>query len=217
MELKIVDKLKKRRHKEIALLQDLLIDVLYEVFPKAVLHGGTAIWRCYRGNRFSEDIDVYLSKKELSKINLFKERLKQKGFEIKKFKQTENAVYAKLSFRGVEISFESSFLSMRNKRVVVKPYETIDGNRVNVFTLNPEDLLKEKVESYLSRRLIRDLYDIYILLSYVEDEEEVKPYLKRLLSEYRKPKDENILKALVFVGAVPTSQQMLEEVKRWVR
>ncbi|MEM1546291.1 MAG: nucleotidyl transferase AbiEii/AbiGii toxin family protein [Candidatus Methanomethylicia archaeon] len=33
---------------------------IYNSFPEAVIHGGTAIWRCYGSNRFSEDVDVYL-------------------------------------------------------------------------------------------------------------------------------------------------------------
>jgi len=47
-------KLKRKSHKDIARLQDIVIDVLYKIFPNAILHGGTAIWRCYNGNRFSE-------------------------------------------------------------------------------------------------------------------------------------------------------------------
>ena len=63
----MIDKLKKKMHKDIALLQDIFIDILYEIFPDCVLHGGTAVWRCYNGTRFSEDIDVYI-KKDLQKL-----------------------------------------------------------------------------------------------------------------------------------------------------
>jgi predicted nucleotidyltransferase component of viral defense system len=55
-------RLKRRQHIEIARLQDIVMETLYRVFPESVLHGGTAIWRCYSGSRFSEDIDVYLEK-----------------------------------------------------------------------------------------------------------------------------------------------------------
>ena len=56
----LILKLKKATHREIAKAQDLIVETLYEVFETAVFHGGTAIWRCYKGNRFSEDIDIYM-------------------------------------------------------------------------------------------------------------------------------------------------------------
>ena len=217
MKLKLVDKLKKRMHKDIALLQDLVIDIVYEVFPNAVFHGGTAIWRCYEGTRFSDDVDVYLNRSDLKKIDLFKEKLKQRNLDIKKFKVTNNVIFAKISLNNIEMRFEASFLSIRNKDIIIKPYETIDGNYLNIFTFTAEDLIKEKVNTYLSRHLIRDLYDIYILLSYVENEKEIKNSLKQLLSKYKKPKDEGVLKTIVFIGAVPTTEQMLTVIKKWAR
>lgn len=53
-------KLKRKIQKDIAYAQDIIIEELYTFFSTAVLHGGTAIWRCYNGNRFSEDIDFYI-------------------------------------------------------------------------------------------------------------------------------------------------------------
>ena len=55
-------RIKKAQHKEIAEAQDIVVEELYRIFSKAVFHGGTSIWRCYNGNRFSEDIDVYNQK-----------------------------------------------------------------------------------------------------------------------------------------------------------
>jgi len=217
MELKLLDKLKKKLHKDIALLQDIVIDIAYEVFPDAVLHGGTAIWRCYNGTRFSDDIDMYINKEESKKIDVFKEKLKQRRLNINKFKVTDNVIYAKISFNNVETRFEASFLSIKDKQVIIKPYETIDGNYLNIFTFAAEDLIKEKVNTYLSRQFIRDLYDIYMLLNYVENKQEIRDSLKQLLSKYEKPKDETILNAFVFIGAAPTTQQMLTVIKRWAK
>ena len=59
MRIPLANKLKKRLHSETAFLQDEVIDIVYGLEPNAVLHGGTAIWRCYQGNRFSEDLDFY--------------------------------------------------------------------------------------------------------------------------------------------------------------
>ena len=60
-------KLKKKIHKTIALAQDILVMKMYEKFPNAIIHGETAIWRCYGSNRFSEDVDVYLQPKDKNK------------------------------------------------------------------------------------------------------------------------------------------------------
>ena len=56
-------KLRKRAQKDVAGAQDKIVEEIFKVFGKtAVLHGGTALWRCYKGNRFSEDVDVYIPK-----------------------------------------------------------------------------------------------------------------------------------------------------------
>jgi len=41
--------LKKKIHKDIAMAQDLMIIELYDNLSNAVIHGGTALWRCYGG------------------------------------------------------------------------------------------------------------------------------------------------------------------------
>lgn len=215
MKLKIINKLRKKLHKDVALVQDMLMNVIYEVFPKAVLHGGTSIWRCYNGTRFSEDIDVYLNKEDLKKIDFFKQKIIQSRMEFKKFKKTENLIYSKIFFNGIEVRFEALFTNAKNKEMIIKPYETIEGNYLNIFTLTAEDLIKEKVNAYLSRHFIRDLYDIYILLNYVEEKSKIKSSIKKLLSNYKKPVDESILQALVFIGAVPTSKQIIQTLTKW--
>ena len=79
----IIQQLKKQAHRDIARAQDLIVEVLFSIIASAVMHGGTAIWRCYQGNRFSEDIDVYLPKDQ-QKLNAFFQKLQQQGFQIEK-------------------------------------------------------------------------------------------------------------------------------------
>ena len=217
VKLKLLDKLKKRLHKDIALVQDLVIEITYDVFPNAVFHGGTAIWRCYEGTRFSEDINLYLDKDELNKIDLFKEKLKQRSLSVNKFKVTDNVIYAKIALNNIEMRFEASFLKFNKNKTIIKPYETIEGNYINIFTISPEELIKEKVNAYISRLFIRDLYDIYILLNYADQNRDTKNALRKLLSEFKDPVNEDILTSLVFIGAVPTTKQMLFAIKKWAR
>ncbi|MDG7039172.1 MAG: nucleotidyl transferase AbiEii/AbiGii toxin family protein [Nitrososphaerota archaeon] len=52
-------KMRKRTQTELAYAQDIVVEKIYDYLPEVVLHGGTLIWRCYAGNRFSEDLDFY--------------------------------------------------------------------------------------------------------------------------------------------------------------
>ena len=63
MRLPIIKRLKKREYREIATFQDYAIDILYRSYSNMILHGDTVIWRCFAGNRFSNDIDTYLDPK----------------------------------------------------------------------------------------------------------------------------------------------------------
>ena len=81
----LILRLKKAAHREIAKAQDIIVATLYQAFDEAVLHGGTAIWLCYKGQRYSEDVDVYISK-DAKKTGLFFEMLGKKGFLIEKKK-----------------------------------------------------------------------------------------------------------------------------------
>jgi len=205
--------MRKERHKKIAGVQDIVVETLYRVFPRAVLHGGTAIWRCYSGNRFSEDVDAYIEK-DTEKINRFFEEMKKAGFEIIKKRMTENSLYSLLSFGGTEVRFEAL---LRRAEGVVKEYETYEGILFNVFTLTPEQMIMEKIGAYLKRRKIRDLYDIFFLLRHVTDAEKLKPNLKDLLRNFKEPADGEELKALVLFGAIPTKEDIVEYLEGWVK
>jgi predicted nucleotidyltransferase component of viral defense system len=214
--LPINKKLKKRIHKLIALAQDILVIELYDKFPSTIIHGGTAIWRCYGSNRFSEDVDVYLPltlKKE--NFEKFLDELKSKGFFVEKFKRTNNSIFAKFSYLNVIVSFEAVFKNIKN--FLVRSFEMSDGSSILVNTLAPEDIIKEKVSVYLARRRVRDLYDIFFLLRFVEKRENVKEALTKLISNFEKPLDEKELKVLIISGSVPTVENMIKEVRKWVR
>lgn len=203
-------KLKKESHRSIALAQDLAVRELCSVFDDAVLHGGTGIWRCYHGNRFSEDIDVYM-KKDVEKLNALFERLKHKGFVIEKKKIGEKSLFSTLQFNRTIIRLEALFKKVEG---TLKEYETIDGNLITVYVLTPEELISEKIDAYLQRLKIRDLYDIFFLLRYVADKNNVKSQLKRLVKEFKSPIDEKELKVLIFEGLVPTTEKMIEYITR---
>ena len=214
MRIPLANKLKKRLHSETAFLQDEVIDIVYGLEPNAVLHGGTAIWRCYQGNRFSEDLDFYFIIGEKLERELTK-RIKERNLQLIKYKKTENVVFSKISNNNVEVRLEVNFLP-QDKDIVVRPYEKIDGSFIDIFTLSPEQLLVEKINAYNSRRLIRDIYDIHHLIRYQEKKEETNNLLKSFVYKIKKPVDEENLKAIVYTGAIPSFKQILEALKRGI-
>ncbi|MFH0973851.1 MAG: nucleotidyl transferase AbiEii/AbiGii toxin family protein [Candidatus Micrarchaeota archaeon] len=224
MRIPLSNRLRRREHAEIAALQDEVVEALYSRFPECnlVLHGGTAIWRCYDGNRFSEDLDFYGARGALA--SGFKEKflavMASLGFTVSKFKQTENTVFAKVSSGGAEIRVEISFggeargprgvhSEKSSASVVAGEFEKTDGGALTVLVLSPAALLKEKMAAYSSRFFVRDFYDVYFLSRLVDDAEALRS-LKSFLAGAKKPVDERNLETLVYSGVAPSFKQMTE-------
>ncbi|HLC20059.1 MAG TPA: nucleotidyl transferase AbiEii/AbiGii toxin family protein [Candidatus Nanoarchaeia archaeon] len=202
----LILKIKKETHKDIAQAQDIIVEELYRVFNTAVIHGGTAIWRCYGAQRFSEDIDVYIPK-DMTKLDLLFAHLEKRGFSIEKRNISEKSLYSNLLWDRTFVRFEAIF---RKTEGHLREYQTIEGNLITVYSLTPEEFIVEKVKAYLGRHKIRDLYDIFFLIRLVNDFSVIKPWIEKLKKEFRPPLDEKDLKVLILDGLVPTSEKMIE-------
>ena len=210
VKIPLILRLKKQIHRDVAEAQDLIVKTLYDAFPDAVLHGGTAIWRCYNGNRFSEDVDAYILKEE-GKTKEFFEDLKKTGFTVHKKKIGERSIFSSLELNRTMVRFEALFKDAREKSSL-REYETADGNFITVNTLTPEDLIREKVEAYINRAKVRDFYDIFFLIRYAETKE-ISGSLKRLVENFKRPLDESELRLLIIEGIIPDTKKMLDYVK----
>jgi len=213
--LPIEKKLRKKIHKQVALAQDILILEVYNIFPKAIIHGDTAIWRCYGSNRFSEDVDFYFPPEVKEKLQVLTENLKKRGFIIEKFKRTNNTIFAKFSYLNTSIRLEAVLKKIKN--YVTKNFEMSDGTFILVNTLSPEEMILEKISAYKKRKKVRDLYDIFFLLKFVENKEKIKEALKDFLEKFEKPEDEKELKVLIISGSIPNVESMVEAMRAWVR
>lgn len=202
-------RLKREIHRKIAFAQDLIVGEVYNQMNFAVLHGGTAIWRCYDGKRFSEDLDFYFLK-DFNKINNIFSSLEKKGFKIHKKKISQNSVYSELEFDRVFVRLEATF---QNIKGIIVDYETIEGNIISIYSLSPEEFINEKINTYLKRLKIRDLYDIFFLLKLVKDFNLIRSGLKKLIFSDKKPIDEGDLKTIVFEGIIPTFKEMFNYIK----
>jgi len=209
MKLPLKNILRKQAQVSLAQLQDEAVDVMYAIVPSAVLHGGTAIWRCYSGNRFSEGLDFYSAVGKDFEEKLLAES-KKRGLTVSKFRKTGNSVYAKLFDGQSEVSLEVA--GRKPKNSVFAQYEKIDGSILNIFSLSKEDLIVEKASAFLNRKLIRDVYDVYFLSSST-DLSRIRKEIGSFIDKAPMPVDEKNLKALLYSGATPSFQQMLNAIK----
>ena len=211
MKMPLFNRLKRQQHRDIAMLQDEVVDIVYSIEPRAILHGGTAVWRCYSSNRFSEDLDFYIGAAKGFKER-FTQALESRNLSLQKFKQSSNTIFSRVSGENAEVRFEAAL--RKPKTFVAADYERLDGNRMSVFTLSPEALLAEKMDAYESRGKARDLYDLFLLSSFAEPNKAISASVKKFTKGIKEPVDESSLKALVFSGAVPSFEQMLAALKR---
>ncbi len=196
---------------EVARLQDQLIQIIADNMS-GVLHGGTAIWRCYGGKRFSEDIDLYLRKEaDLKKLV---NRIAQSGLRITFGRERQGTLYYGVSNGLTDLSLQMKIIK---KKGVLASYEKIDGVRIEVYSLDAETLMREKIEAYADRRFIRDVYDMIVLTRHVTERNQIVGPLSRFLSQVAQPKDENILKNLVYSGPIPSFKDIISYLKRWSR
>lgn len=210
MQLPLAHQLKKQAYRQVAALQDELVQLAYELENDLVLHGGTAIWRCYGGNRFSEDLDFYGNANTLEEK--LEEHAEKRGLKINKLKKTENLLFCKITDGQCEVRLEVN--RSVKKTPTAAPFLKLDGSFLTVLTLTPEELILEKTRAYTNRRLIRDAYDLFHLSSRVTDENAVKKAMQSFLAQPPIPIDEKNLKTIIYSGAVPTFDQIIQALKR---
>lgn len=202
-------RLKREIHRKIAYAQDIIIKDVYAIFPTAVLHGGTAIWRCYQGRRFSEDLDFYLPK-DKKKIDALFQNIQKKGFTIIKQKVSDTSIYSELELERVSIRLEATFQKIKG---VICDYELSDGNFISIYSLAAEQFVAEKANAYLKRFKVRDLWDVFFLLKLIENPQKIKE-IGNLIKNYEKPIDEDNLQTILLEGIVPTAHEMFDYIKR---
>lgn len=204
-------KLKSANQKAIAALQDSIVESLLDVDPKIIMHGGTAIWRCYGGNRFSEGVDVYATDLQvkklkhqitwvLSKRNVWMDRM---GVTDRVFYFTGSSAEAKLEAMKPAKGIEP----------IQKEYERVDGSKFFITTLSINSFISEKIDTYKKRRFVRDFYDIYHLTSIGDLQTRTKKELDRFLQQVERPIDETKLGDLIYAGTAPSFETMVNSIR----
>ncbi len=213
MKIPIAKLLKTRVYREMAAFQDDVVDILYRTDNTIIIHGGTAVWRCYGGSRFSDDIDAYISSGRLEEL---KEKIRKTAFEhgvvVQKIKDTGNVIFIGLSLEDKQLKVEINH-QKKNLKPTAARFERTDGTYMEVLTLTPEDLILEKINAYQNRLLIRDVYDIYILANQVSDNKKIKENVLQFLKKLKPPVNEETLPSLIYVGPAPSFETMIRHIK----
>jgi len=204
-------KLKSHMQVAIARIQDLAVESLLALDSKIVLHGGTAIWRCYNGKRFSYDLDIYVSKLQKEEIyNRLTWELSKRNLSMSYSALMANTI--SIFNNEAKIKLEMA-LNTKVKGVPME-YERADGSLMFVNTLSAEDFILEKISAYKSRRYERDLYDIYYIVTTQAISSRTKSMLKAFLNVIVPPIDKGSLNDVVYEGVAPSYNTLVEGIKR---
>ena len=209
MNLPIEGSLQNAGYLRVAKLQDIAILIIFKS-TNSVLHGETAIWRCYDSKRFSEDIDLYVRKK--SDIEKITDTMLLSGLHVTFNMERRGTVYYDISDGVADISLQ---IKIVRRKHILNFYEKVDGTKTQINTLTPETLILEKIAAYADRRRIRDVYDIMMLTKSVTNKNMVADEVKNFVSHIEKPKDESILKELIYEGMAPSFAEIVEYLRRW--
>lgn len=151
---------------------------------KLVFTGGTMLRLCYGLNRFSVDLDFWIYK-EID-VKAYFVRLKEFLSEYYTIRDAEDKFYTLLFEIKSENYPRSLKIEIRKKAERIKTdmsiaFSKYSNTQVLVRTLSLQEVMKSKIEAFLSRREIRDVFDIDFLLKRGVELEATKKELQKLL------------------------------------
>ena len=182
-EIETIGKLKKLSliNSEKDYLQDIVLFSIYSNIGKElVFKGGTCLYKIYKLNRFSEDLDFTLikeidAKKLVDKIisDLMLLNIKCRLKDIKEYK---NEINIRLLINGplykgsketqcfvsLNISKKERILIEAKKETIISLYKEIPS--FEVFAMQEKEILAEKVRAIFTRMKARDIYDLWFLI-----------------------------------------------------
>jgi predicted nucleotidyltransferase component of viral defense system len=197
---------------QLAELQDYVVDIIYDSFqPDALLYGGTAIWRCFNGMRFSEDIDIYMNDVPFKD---FLSRLGKYGLRLL-WQDPEFPTRVRIANNETDMLLESKPGYAENE---IRTYFRIDGTTKTISVLSPTELMIRKMEAYEGRRFVRDIYDLYVLTNWLDRSDYVvTSRFSQFLHEIHKPIDEHILSSLLYAGRKDLDFDLMTDyIRRWL-
>jgi predicted nucleotidyltransferase component of viral defense system len=145
-----------QKHEEV---MNAFLSFLYKQTDRFIFKGGTALCKYYGLDRFSEDLDFDSEKGNIGSI--VKKFCQLNKFPIPKERKDTNygqKFFIDYGVPGQSLKVETS---LRNKHIDKSFIRQIDG--VYVYDINRITILK--MNAYLSRDKIRDLYDLAFIVN----------------------------------------------------
>lgn len=156
--------------------QNIVLFCVYRIYAnEMVFKGGTALSKCYGLDRFSEDLDftalmLFSTTKLKEQLNRFmKYEITENIVEDNNLKITLN-IYGPL-YNGIkhstcklilDISYREEILVNPEIKKIITEYEVPS---FDVYVMNTEEILAEKIRAIMTREKARDVYDLYYLVA----------------------------------------------------
>lgn len=169
-------------HAERDYLQEVILFSIYSQVGKAlVFKGGTCLYKLYKLNRFSEDLDFTLTGKAdmaklantvLSDLGMLNIRSR-----IKELKEYRNEINIRFLVNGplydggresqcfipLNISKKENVILEPKRESFISLYKELPN--FELFAMQEKEILAEKVRAVLTRVKPRDVYDLWFLLA----------------------------------------------------
>ena len=162
------------------LLDALLLNIFQELDAPLVLKGGTALYKLFHLNRFSEDLDFTLNARKFD-AKKTKDRLLKalRLLEVDGLGTSDthgNAINIRFHLKGplyngrkeslcyilLNISHRERIVYPAGKELLISPYSGIPS--FDVLVMNESEMMAEKIRAIMSRDKPRDIYDLWFLL-----------------------------------------------------
>jgi len=154
---------------------------------KIVFGGGTMIRLCYGLDRFSADLDFWITKK-LDTAKLFGE-IKNYLSQNYTLTDAQNKYYTMLFElkskdypRRLKIEIRKEKKTIETEKAIA--YSQFANSQILLTTVALDEMMKSKIEAFLERKEIRDVYDIEFLfkrrISLPEDKQILQQLLKTI-------------------------------------
>jgi hypothetical protein len=167
------------RNAERDYLLELMLFNLTDFRRILVFKGGTALYKFYNLNRFSEDLDFDIIGKQINTDSLTKKVLR--GFELTGIKRTlletmkhSNEINISFFVRGPLYDGSKNSMSrvtlnlskrerpmLTSNKMLITGYPEIPSFEVNV--LDAKEIVAEKIRCIMTREKPRDIYDLWFL------------------------------------------------------
>ncbi len=162
-------------------LQDLILFSIYsDIGKELIFKGETALYKIYKLNRFSEDLDFTLTKrfdiKRFSNKIISNLMLLNIKCRIKEIKEYRNEINIRLLLNGplykggketqcfipLNISIKERILVEPKKEAIISLYKELPN--FEIFVMEEKEILAEKVRAIFTRMKARDIYDLWFLV-----------------------------------------------------